>query len=127
MSETVSGSIFSFYAMIVMISSPILGHILPCVGAKFMLISGIFLSGVSMVLFGLLHHIQNLTIFTLSCFMVRFSEALGAAAFSTSSYTYIMYFFPDDVGTAFGLTETCVGIGMSLGPAVGYVFRQNNS
>lgn len=119
MSETVSGFVFSFYALIVMISSPILGSLLPVIGAKFMLISGIFASGVSNILFGTLDRIIDLTSFTVLCFIVRATEAIGVAAFSTASYTYIMYVFPDDIGTAFGLTETCVGIGMSLGPAVG--------
>ena len=119
MSETVSGFVFSFYALIVMISSPILGSLLPVIGAKFMLISGIFASGVSNILFGTLDRIIDLTSFTVFCFIVRATEAIGVAAFSTASYTYIMYVFPDDIGTAFGLTETCVGIGMSLGPAVG--------
>lgn len=119
MSETVSGFVFSFYALIVMISSPILGSLLPLIGAKFMLISGIFASGVSNILFGTLDRIIDLTSFTVFCFIVRATEAIGVAAFSTASYTYIMYVFPDNIGTAFGLTETCVGIGMSLGPAVG--------
>ena len=119
MSETVSGFVFSFYALIVMISSPILGSLLPVIGAKFMLISGIFASGVANILFGTLDRIIDLTSFTVFCFIVRAMEAIGVAAFSTASYTYIMYVFPDDIGTAFGLTETCVGIGMSLGPAVG--------
>ena len=119
MSGAVSGFLFSFYALIVMISSPILGHCLPKVGAKFMLISGIFAAGVSSIIFGLLNYLNTTLEFTIYCFIVRGVEAVGAAAFSTASYTYIMYIFPDDIGTAFGLTETCVGVGMSLGPAIG--------
>lgn len=119
MSGTISGLVFSCYALVVMLSSPLLGHILPAVGAKFMLISGIFAAGVTNILFGMLNHIQSSVNFTIYCFLVRSCEALSAAAFSTASYTYIMYSFPDDIGTAFGLTETCVGLGMSLGPAIG--------
>ena len=37
----------------------------------------------------------------------------------TASYTYIIQLFPDNVGLAFGITETCIGVGMSIGPAVG--------
>ena len=119
MSGTVSGFVFSVYAFVVMIASPILGHFLPKVGAKFMLISGIFAAGVASILFGFLNQLNSTLQFTIYCFVVRSVEALGAAAFSTASYTYIMYAFPDDIGTAFGLTETCVGVGMSLGPAIG--------
>ena len=119
MSGTVSGLVFSCYALVVMVSSPLLGHILPKVGAKFMLISGVFAAGVTNILFGLLNRIESTEHFTIYCFLVRSCEALSAAAFTTASYTYIMYTFPDDIGTAFGLTETCVGLGMSLGPAIG--------
>lgn len=84
-----------------------------------MLISGIFVAGIANILFGLLNYIESSQQFALFCFLVRTFEALGAAAFSTASYTYIMNEFPDDIGTAFGFTETCVGFGMSLGPAVG--------
>ena len=119
MSGTVSGLVFSCYALVVMLSSPVLGAFLPVIGAKFMLISGIFVAGVANILFGLLNYIDSSVQFTVFCFLVRSFEALGAAAFSTASYTYIMAEFPDDIGTAFGFTETCVGFGMSLGPAIG--------
>ena len=122
MSETVSGLVFSTYALVVMISSPFMGYLIPHIGAKFLLISGVFCAGVSNILFGLLDQIESKTLFTFYCFVVRSFEAVGAAAFSTASYTYIMHSFPDDVGTAFGITETCVGLGMSLGPAVGAAF-----
>lgn len=119
MSGTLSGLVFSCYALVVMLSSPVLGAFLPVIGAKFMLISGIFVAGVANILFGLLKYINSSQQFALFCFLVRTFEALGAAAFSTASYTYIMLIFPDDIGTAFGFTETCVGFGMSLGPALG--------
>jgi len=37
-------------------------------------------------------------VFTIYCFVVRFFEAIGAAAFSTASYTYIAKLFPDNIG-----------------------------
>lgn len=120
MSETISGLVFSTYALVVMVTSPVLGHVLPMIGAKFMLLTGIFCAGISNILFGLLDQIEDHLMFAVYCFVVRSFEALGAAAFSTASYTYIMSSFKDDLmGTAFGLTETCVGLGMSMGPAVG--------
>jgi len=66
-----------------------------------MLISGVFITGASNVLFGLLDRIDDLPTFTAYCFVVRIFEALGAAAFSTASYTIIMQVFPDNIGTAF--------------------------
>lgn len=119
MRESLAGFVFSVYALVMMISSPLLGKLLPVVGVKFMLLSGIWFSGWSNVLFGVLEDVNDTTMFTVLCFVVRAVGAFGAASFSTASYTYIIHLFPENVGLAFGLTETCVGIGMSLGPAVG--------
>lgn len=119
MRESAAGFVFSVYALVMMIASPLLGKVLPVIGVKFMLLSGIWFAGWSNILFGFLDHVQDPTSFSVLCFVVRSVGAFGAASFSTASYTYIIQLFPDNVGLAFGLTETCVGIGMSLGPAVG--------
>lgn len=119
MSPTLSGLVFSVYALVIMIASPLLGKLIPYVGVKFMLISGIWLAGGSNILFGICGLIEDSTSFIVFSFVIRSVGAFGAASFSTASYTYIIQLFPENVGLAFGLTETCVGIGMSLGPAVG--------
>lgn len=119
MRSSLAGFVFSVYAFVMMVSSPFLGKILPSVGAKFMLLGGIWLAGWCNVLFGVLEYVNDPTMFTVLCFVVRAVGAFGAASFSTASYTYVIHLFPDNVGLAFGLTETCVGVGMSLGPAVG--------
>jgi hypothetical protein len=36
--------------------------------------------------------------FTAYCFIVRIFEAVGAAAFATSSYTFVAKIFPDNIG-----------------------------
>lgn len=119
MRESAAGFVFSVYALVMMICSPLLGKVLPYVGVKFMLISGIWFAGWSNILFGVLDYVEDPYTFSVLCFVVRGVGAFGAASFSTASYTYIIQLFPDNVGFAFGLTETCVGVGMSLGPAVG--------
>lgn len=119
MREAVSGFVFSIYALIVMLTSPIFGKLLPTVGARFMFQSGVFFCGVCNILFGLLDKVNGEVEFTVLCFVVRSFEALGAAAFCTASCTILIDQFPDDIGTVFGFTETCIGIGMSIGPAIG--------
>lgn len=119
MREAVSGFVFSIYALIVMLTSPIFGKILPSVGAKFMFLAGTAFCGACNVLFGLLDRVNGETEFAVLCFVVRSFEALGAAAFCTASCTILIDQFPDDIGTVFGFTETCIGVGMSIGPAIG--------
>jgi hypothetical protein len=101
MRETVYGLVFSMYALVIMIVSPLSGILIPIIGPKFTLLAGIFVAGVSNILFGLLDQIDDLQTFTAFCFIVRIFKALGAAAFSTASYTIIMQIFPDNIGTAF--------------------------
>ena len=78
--------------------------------------SGILGSACAIVAFGALDYVKDTTLFIVFCFLVRICEALGSCAFSTVSYIYIMNEFSNVVGWAFGLLETFVGLGMSLGP-----------
>ncbi|GLG93155.1 Vesicular acetylcholine transporter [Gryllus bimaculatus] len=119
MSDTLSGFVFGFYALIMFLSSPLFGKILPRVGAKFLLMSGMFVAGGCNIIFGTLAHIESLEIFTLYCFMVRGMEALGASAYATASYVFVVDIFPDNIGSVLGILETFVGLGMSIGPAFG--------
>lgn len=91
----------------------------PVLGTKFIFFNGIFFAGAANILFGLLDMAENTLTFTLLSFLVRIFEALGAAAFSTASYTIVLNLYPEHISTVFGIMETCVGVGMSLGPAIG--------
>ncbi|XP_073945786.1 MFS-type transporter SLC18B1-like isoform X1 [Choristoneura fumiferana] len=119
LSNTVCGFVFSFYAVVIFITSPILGKFIPLVGAKFMFIAGMFIAGFCNVLFGSLVMIEDTTMFTVLCFVVRGAEALGASAYSTASYVFVVQTFPDAIGSVLGILETFVGLGMSVGPAIG--------
>lgn len=68
---------------------------------------------------GALDYVEDVQTFTWLCFLVRSAEALGSCAFSTASYVYIMHHFGDQLGWTFGVLETFVGLGMSLGPGIG--------
>ncbi|XP_059474514.1 MFS-type transporter SLC18B1-like [Neocloeon triangulifer] len=118
---TVSGLVFSFYAFVMFISSPIFGKILPLVGAKFMFMSGMFVAGGCSIIFGLMDRIRDTTTFITYSFLLRGTEALGAAAYSTASYTFVADVFPEHIGPVMGILETFVGLGMSVGPALGGV------
>lgn len=101
MRESVNGLVFSTYAFVLMVLSPIMSYIIPQAGPKLVLILGVLICGVSNILFGLLDQVDDLTTFTWLCFVVRICEAVGGTAFGTSTYTILMQEFPDNVGTAF--------------------------
>nr|CAD7394226.1 unnamed protein product [Timema cristinae] len=116
MSESISGFVFSFYALIMFLSSPLFGKILPRVGARFLFMSGMFIAGSCNILFGLLVYINQYEIFTLYCFLVRGMEALGASAYATASYVFVVEVFPDNIGSVlvggFGLPFYSLGVSM---------------
>ncbi|KOB73752.1 putative synaptic vesicular amine transporter [Operophtera brumata] len=86
LSDTMCGMVFSFYAVVMFLTSPIFGKYLPAMGAKFMFTSGMFVAGACNVLFG---------------------------------YVFVVNAFPDNIGSVLGILETFVGLGMSVGPAIG--------
>ncbi|KAK9879737.1 hypothetical protein WA026_006797 [Henosepilachna vigintioctopunctata] len=119
MSTSTAGFVFGFYALVVVLSSPVFGKIMPRMGVKLSFILGILLSGTCNVVFGMLNMVNDLTTFTVLSFVIRGLEALGAGAYSTAGYVIIVNVFPDHAGTVRGLLETFVGMGMSAGPAIG--------
>ncbi|KAH9395762.1 hypothetical protein TYRP_020499, partial [Tyrophagus putrescentiae] len=119
MPESVNGMVFSVYALVLMLFSPLMSVVIPMVGTKLTLIMGVFVAAVANILFGLLDQVHDLRLFTFYCFLVRIFEAIGATAFSTATYTILMEEFPKNIGTAFSIVETSVGLGLSLGPAIG--------
>ncbi|XP_065164358.1 MFS-type transporter SLC18B1-like isoform X2 [Atheta coriaria] len=119
LSESVSGFVFSFYALVMFIASPIFGKIMPRLGAKFLFLSGMVTAGICNLMFGLLEYVEDYTLFTTFCLLIRGLEALGASAFSTASYVFVVKAFPNQVGSVLGILETFIGLGMSTGPALG--------
>ncbi|KAL1124503.1 hypothetical protein AAG570_001129, partial [Ranatra chinensis] len=119
MSPSVSGFVFSFYAFVVFATSPFFGKILPFMGAKFLFMSGMFLAGGCNILFGVLPLIRDYTVFAVFCFLIRTLEAVGASAYATASFVFVVEIFPDNISGVLGLLETAMGLGMSAGPAIG--------
>jgi hypothetical protein len=47
----------------------------------------------------MLAYIENFATFTAYCFVVRGMEALGASAYATASYVFVVDIFPDNIGS----------------------------
>lgn len=137
-STTVSGFIFSTFSIVMMLSSPMFGKIMPYVGIKRMMMAGICVAGVFNILFGMLDKINDTTTFIVLCFLVRAAVAFGTgtsddwlhpsphyictsltAAFLTAAAAYVMKLFQDAITMAFSYVEIFVGVALSIGPALG--------
>lgn len=54
---------------------------------------------ICMFFFRTLQYVNDLTWFTFLSFFIRGLEALGASAYCTASYVFVVHVFPDHVGT----------------------------
>uniref|UniRef100_A0A672FMF0 Major facilitator superfamily (MFS) profile domain-containing protein n=1 Tax=Salarias fasciatus TaxID=181472 RepID=A0A672FMF0_SALFA len=124
-SQTVVGLIFGCYAVCNLLGSLILGRYIVQIGAKFMLVAGLFVSSGCTILFGLLDRVPAGPAFIGLCFVVRSVDAVGFAAAMTSTFAMTAKMFPDNVATVLGSLEIFTGLGLILGPPVGGWFYQS--
>ncbi|CAL8284764.1 unnamed protein product [Lota lota] len=118
-SQTVIGLIFGCYALSNFIGSLLMGKYIVQIGAKFMLVSGLFVSGGCTIMFGYLDRAPSGTVFIALCFIVRSIDALGFAAALISSIALASKVFPHNVATVLGSLEMFTGLGLILGPPLG--------
>ncbi|KAI1895770.1 hypothetical protein AGOR_G00110190 [Albula goreensis] len=124
-SQTVIGLIFGCYALCNLMGSLILGKYIVQIGAKFMLISGLFVSSGCTILFGLLDKVPGTTNFIVLCFIIRSIDAVGFAAGVTSSFALSAKVFPNNIATVLGSLEIFSGLGLILGPPFGGLLYQS--
>ncbi|XP_044280332.1 MFS-type transporter SLC18B1 isoform X2 [Varanus komodoensis] len=116
---TIVGLIFGCFALINFLSSLIMGKYLVQIGAKFMLVAGMFVSGWVTILFGMLDRAPNGPVFIGLCFLVRAVDAIGFAAAMTASFSILAKAFPNNIATVLGILEIFTGLGLVLGPPIG--------
>ncbi|TKS86966.1 MFS-type transporter SLC18B1 [Collichthys lucidus] len=118
-SQTVVGLIFGCYAVCNLFGSLILGRYIVQIGAKFMLVMGLFVSSGCTIMFGLLDRVPDGPVFIALCFIVRSIDAVGFAGAMTSTVAMMGKIFPNNVATVLGSLEIFTGLGLILGPPVG--------
>uniref|UniRef100_A0A8C5N0M9 Major facilitator superfamily (MFS) profile domain-containing protein n=1 Tax=Leptobrachium leishanense TaxID=445787 RepID=A0A8C5N0M9_9ANUR len=123
-SNTVIGLIFGCFALFNFSTSLILGKYLVKIGAKFMFVTGMFVSACATILFGLLDKAPDGKIFIILCFVVRAVDAIGFGASITASFSILAKAFPNNIATAMGSLEIFTGLGLVLGPPIGGILYQ---
>ncbi|OBS57434.1 hypothetical protein A6R68_11444, partial [Neotoma lepida] len=98
-SNTMIGMIFGCYALFELLASLVFGKYLVQIGAKFMFIAGMFISGGVIILFGVLDQLPDGPIFIVMCFLVRIVDAIGFGAAITASSSILAKAFPNNVAT----------------------------
>ncbi|XP_036105097.1 MFS-type transporter SLC18B1 isoform X1 [Molossus molossus] len=124
-SNTVIGMIFGCYALFELLASLLFGKYLVQIGAKFMFVAGMFVSGGVTILFGVLDQVPAGPVFIAMCFLVRIGDALSFAAAITASFSILVTAFPNNVATVLGSLEIFSGLGLVLGPPLGGFLYQS--
>ncbi|XP_078601802.1 MFS-type transporter SLC18B1-like [Branchiostoma floridae x Branchiostoma japonicum] len=117
-SQVTVGFIIGIYAIIGLIFGPFFGKYLTTIGSRFMLISGLLLSGGCTVLFGFLQYTEG-TVFIVLCFAIRSIDALAVSASNTAGIAILTHTFPNNVATVMGTLEIFTGLGLMAGPPIG--------
>ncbi|KFZ46369.1 MFS-type transporter SLC18B1, partial [Antrostomus carolinensis] len=95
------------------------------IGAKFMFVAGMFVSGCVTILFGMLDKVPSGPMFIGLCFLVRAMDAVGFAAAMTASFSILAKVFPNNIATVLGSLEIFTGLGLVLGPPLGGFLYQS--
>jgi MFS family permease len=66
------GYIFAIYSLAVIFCSPFIGKMIGTCGRRNLITFGIFLMGISFLLFGAASNIENYTLFLIASFTTRF-------------------------------------------------------
>ncbi|XP_031957652.1 MFS-type transporter SLC18B1 isoform X4 [Corvus moneduloides] len=124
-SNTIVGLIFGCFALFNFLTSLILGNYLSQIGAKFIFVAGMFVSGCVTILFGMLDKVPSGPMFIGFCFLVRAMDAIGFAAAITASFSILAKAFPTNIATVLGSLEIFTGLGLVLGPPLGGFLYQS--
>ncbi|XP_052607144.1 MFS-type transporter SLC18B1-like isoform X2 [Peromyscus californicus insignis] len=124
-SNAMIGMIFGCYALFELVASLVFGKYLVQIGAKFMFIAGMFISGGVTILFGVLDQLPDGLIFIVMCFLMRIVDAIGFGAAITASSSILAKAFPNNVATVLGGLEVFSGLGLIVGPPLGGFLYQS--
>ncbi|KAM9234708.1 LOW QUALITY PROTEIN: MFS-type transporter SLC18B1 [Dugong dugon] len=123
-SNTVIGMIFGCYALFNLLASLVFGKLVH-IGAKFMFVTGMFVSGGVTILFGVLDQVPEGPIFIAVCFLVRVVDAISFTGTLTASFSILVKAFPNNVATVLGSLEISSQLGLVLGPPLGGFLYQS--
>ncbi|XP_067138893.1 MFS-type transporter SLC18B1-like [Centruroides vittatus] len=118
-SSTEYGFVFGVYQLTFFILAPIYGKLMGHISPNFMLLSGLFLVGGAILLFGFLQDSPHGLPFLILAYVLRIVEGTGSAAYQVSSFSIIAREFRDSVAKTMATLEAALGIGVIVAPTLG--------
>ncbi|CEF64355.1 MFS-type transporter SLC18B1 [Strongyloides ratti] len=119
MSLNESGIVFGVFNLLSCIASPFIGKFIPIFGTKKLFSFGLLFSTIGTFAFAFTIEINDSDIFFYTSVLLRLLQSLGNAMYFTCTFAIVTKKFPELSSSMLGLTETCAGIGFTLGPLFG--------
>lgn len=117
--ETWNGYVFGSYAFAVVISSFFIPSLLKRFNKKCILIVGLVLMSLSIAGFGEIGYLPNNTLIVCMCIFLQLLQGSSACLVQTTCYTIIAIVYADNQQKYLGIIESCMGVGLLLGPSLG--------
>ncbi|CEF69096.1 MFS-type transporter SLC18B1 [Strongyloides ratti] len=119
-----TGIVFGIFEFMMFITTPIMGKYMVLIGSKRMFSGGLLTTAFTSLAFGFINYIPAGSFFFWISVLLRVVEAIGDAAFVTSSFAIAAKCFPNHIATIVGLMETFAGIGYTAGPMIGGILYE---
>lgn len=113
------GAVFGIIHLSLFIFGPLVGKYLGIWGVKAIFPAGFIIDGGTFILFGLLQWVDDVTMFLVFSYLIRFLEGVGAAATWTSNLSILMARFPEQKATVKAWCDAAFNFGLTVGPVVG--------
>ena len=98
---------------------PLVGKYLSVWGLRILYPTGFIVDGLSFVVFGLLHWVEDITTFLVLSYLIRIVEGVGAAATWNSNLSILMAKFPERKASVKAWCDASFNLGLTLGPVLG--------
>lgn len=112
------GAIFSLNPFFKLMASLFLGKYMMRIGRKFVLLSSLLLTSVSMIILSPIEEVELTSLTILSIFS-KLLGGIGAGCVFTSITTIFVSDYPDQIQIMIGRMEAAVGVGLIVGPLLG--------
>ncbi|KAL7632074.1 UNVERIFIED_CONTAM: hypothetical protein RMT77_017615 [Armadillidium vulgare] len=117
-------SVFSVFYFVAIIMGPITVKLMVLVDPYVIAKTGILILGTTNILFGFISRMFDIEVFLTFSILIRIVESFGYTTFIVTAFSIIAEEFFDDIATVMACFESCLGIGLIIGPSIGGVLYE---
>ncbi|KAL7632073.1 UNVERIFIED_CONTAM: hypothetical protein RMT77_017614 [Armadillidium vulgare] len=117
-------SVFSVFEFVSIIMGPVTVKLMLLVDPYVIAKTGILILGTTNILFGFLNSMYDIEVFLTFSLLIRIVESFGYTTFIVTAFSIIAEEYFDDIATVMACFESCLGIGLIIGPSIGGVLYE---